>query len=204
MYSSRRLLVFLTISIMAVMAWSLIGARDYITWILEALPVIIGFFILYLTHNKFTFTPLSYWLFWFGGVFILIGAHYTYSEMPLFNWLKNEFDLSRNHYDRFGHIVQGIVPAIISRELLLRTTQLKNGIWIIIIVLSICLAKSVVYEFAEWIVAISFGQSADDFLGIQGDQWDAQKDMAWALFGAILSLSFLSKYHDAQLRKYTA
>ncbi len=195
----NQIILFLS-SLFMVFLWSVINPYEYFTWILETSPVIIGFAILAITYKKFTFTPLSYWLIWFGAVLVFVGAHYTYARMPLFDWIKVEFDLSRNHYDRFGHFFQGFVPAIIFRELILRTTTLKPGKWMLVIVISMCLAKSALYEFAEWIAAAILGQTAHEFLGTQGDEWDAQKDMAWALFGAFISLMMLRGWHTKQLK----
>lgn len=192
---------FLMASLLLIFSWSIYHPKDFPTWILEALPVIVGFLLVMILYRCFPLTLLSYWLLWVGGILILVGAHYTYAEMPAFNWLRDQFNLGRNHYDRFGHFAQGAIPAIVFRELLLRTSPLKPGIWLKVIVISMCFAKSGLYEFAEWIAAISLGQTAHEFLGTQGDEWDAQKDMALALLGSIISLMVLSTYHDRQLKK---
>ncbi len=130
---------------------------------------------------------------------LFIGGHYTYAEVPLFNWLREVFDLSRNYYDRVGHFAQGFVPAIITREILLRNSPLVRGRWLFFMVCSICLSISAVYEFIEWWVAVYEGGAADAFLGTQGDVWDTQWDMFVALLGSIAAQCFLAKAHDKQL-----
>jgi len=145
----------------------------------------------------------TYTLIWIHAVVLLVGAHYTYAGVPLFDWIQDALDLSRNHYDRFGHFVQGFVPAIIAREVLIRTSPLKNSKWLPITVISMCLAFSAVYELLEWAVAVISGTAAEAFLGTQGDVWDTQKDMALCLVGSVVSLILLSRWHDKQLLKIT-
>ncbi len=129
----------------------------------------------------------------------MIGGHYTYAEVPLFNWIRDAFDLGRNDYDKVGHFAQGFVPAVIAREVLIRTSPLKPGKWLSFLVVCVCLAISALYELIEWWVAVASGTAADAFLGTQGYVWDTQSDMAFALAGAIVSLVVLSKVHDRQL-----
>ena len=129
----------------------------------------------------------------------MVGGHYTYAEVPVFNWLRDTFDLSRNYYDRVGHFAQGFVPAMIAREILIRNNVIKTSVWLFFIVCCICLAISACYEFIEWWVAVASGESADAFLGTQGDVWDTQWDMFLALIGAILAQILLSNRHDKQL-----
>jgi putative membrane protein len=130
---------------------------------------------------------------------LLVGAHYTYAEMPLFDYFKDIFGFTRNHYDRFGHLMQGFVPALAARELLLRTSPLKAGKWMFAIVCLSVLGISAMYELIEWIVATWTGEAADAFLGSQGDIWDSQKDMLCALIGAALAQFCLTRAHDTQL-----
>ena len=130
---------------------------------------------------------------------LLIGAHYTYAEVPLFNWLRDEFQLSRNHYDKIGHFMQGFGPAMVARELLLKTSPLKAGKWLFAIICLSCLGISALYEILEWGVAIGTGEAAEAFLGTQGDVWDTQKDMAFALLGAVTALAALGRVHDRML-----
>ena len=201
MSKSKTTLLLPVIAVTAVGIWSVIRPYDPLTWVLEAAPIIIIFLGVIAAFQRFQFTQLSYWLLTLGGILVLIGAHYTYARMPVFEWIKESFELERNHYDRFGHFFQGMVPAIIFRELLLRTSSLKRGAWLFITVVALCMAKSVLYEFAEWWTALIVGEDAHDFLAMQGDQWDAQKDMFWATVGSILALLTLGRYHDRQLAR---
>ena len=129
----------------------------------------------------------------------MVGGHYTYARMPWFDWLKDAAGWSRNYYDRVGHFMQGAVPAIVAREILLRTTPLKRGRMLTTLVLSVCLAISASYELIEFGVAKWTGSAAADFLGTQGDPWDTQWDMFYCLVGAICSLALVSRYHDRQM-----
>ncbi len=178
---------------------SVVCPADRFTWFLEMLPVVIGLCVLIPTFNRFRLTNMTYTLIWIHAVVLLVGAHYTYACVPLFDWIQDVFDLSRNHYDRLGHFVQGFVPAVIAREVLIRTSPLKNSKWLPITVISMCLSISAVYELLEWSVAAISGTAADAFLGTQGDVWDTQKDMALCLVGSVVSLVLLSRWHDKQL-----
>lgn len=183
-----------------VFVWSAIRPHDYFTWFLEVLPAIVGVAILAAVYQKFRFTTLVYVLIALHAVILMIGGHYTYAEVPLFNWLRDEFGLARNHYDRVGHFAQGFVPALIAREVLLRRTPLRPGGWLFTIVTAICLAISALYELFEWAVAEATGTAAGAFLGTQGDVWDTQKDMALCFVGAIVAQVALSYIHDVQLQ----
>ncbi|MCU7842587.1 MAG: DUF2238 domain-containing protein [Candidatus Thiodiazotropha sp. (ex Monitilora ramsayi)] len=174
---------------------------DRYTWFLETSPVMIGLVLLTLTWQRFPLTLLLCRLLAIHAVILMIGGYYTYAEVPLFNWLQEALDLSRNHYDRVGHFVQGFVPAILAREILLRRSPLQRGRWLFFISLSICLAFSAFYELIEWWVALLSDQAAEAFLGTQGDPWDTQTDMFLALIGASTSLLLLSSAHDRQLAK---
>lgn len=198
----RPILVILLI-VVVVFIWSAIRPHDYFTWILEVFPAIIGVSVLAATHRNFKFTTLVYVLIGAHAIILMIGGHYTYAEVPLFNWIRDEFALNRNHYDRVGHFAQGFVPAMIAREVLLRRSPLRRGRWLFFIVVSICLAFSALYELFEWGVSAATGSAGDAFLGTQGDVFDTQKDMAMALVGAITSLLLLSRLHDRQLRSQT-
>lgn len=185
---------------LAVLVWSGIHPHDYFTWLLEVLPVLIAVPLLIATRTRFTFTPLAYTLIALHCVILMVGGHYTYAEMPLFNWLRDTFELARNHYDRLGHFAQGFVPAIVAREILLRSTPLQPGKMLFFLVVSVCLAISAAYELVEWGVAIGSGDDAVAFLATQGDVWDTQKDMALALIGSIVAQLLLSRWHDRQLQ----
>ena len=133
-------------------------------------------------------------------IILMVGGHYTYAEVPLFDWIKETFDQNRNNYDKLGHFAQGLIPAILAREILIRKNIVQGGkIWLNYIILSLVLAFSALYELIEWWVALAVGENAEDFLGTQGYMWDTQSDMGYALLGAIVALMMLSKIHDKQL-----
>ncbi len=198
-FKDRKLHLVLLVSLAAVLVWSVVKPFDFFTWILEALIPVVGVLILLFTYRKFRLTNLAYVLIWIHAIILLVGAHYTYSQMPAFNWLRDTFELSRNHYDRFGHIAQGFIPVILARELLLRTSPLERGKWLSFIIVCICLAISAFYELLEWWVATVTGTAADLFLALQGDIWDTQKDMALCLLGAVVALVALGRMHDRAL-----
>ena len=188
----------------AVFLWSAFGPRDRFTWFLEVSPVLVGLPLLAVTYRRFPLTPLAYSLIAVHAVILMIGGHYTYAEVPLFNWIRDSFGLARNHFDRVGHFAQGFVPAILAREILLRRTPFRPGGWLFTIVTSICLAISALYELFEWGVALVTGAAADAFLGTQGDPWDTQEDMAVCLVGAVIALLVLSRVHDRALARLAA
>ncbi len=202
MRSSYSLHIFLLASIVIISAWSGMVPHDRLTWYLEVIPVFLGLLVMSITYPRFRLTDLAYQLIWLHAVVLLVGGHYTYAEMPLFNWLRDTYALDRNYYDRVGHFFQGFVPAIIAREILLRNSPLKKGKWLIFIVISICLAISAFYELIEWRVAVATGEAAVAFLATQGDVWDTQWDMFLALTGAVTSLLVLSRWHDRQLEAF--
>jgi putative membrane protein len=190
------LLVLLTLTILA---WSGWHPKDRLTWYLEVAPVLIALPILFLARRSFPLTPLVYALLAIHGVILMVGGHYTYAEMPLFSWLRDTFELSRNYYDRLGHIAQGFIPAILVREILLRRSPLQVGKWLFFLTTCVCLAISASYEFFEWWVAVASGEDAVAFLATQGDVWDTQWDMFLALCGAVSSQWLLGRWHDRQL-----
>lgn len=178
-----------------------INPHDYFTWILEVFPAIIGIGILISTFKKFQFTFLTYSLILIHCYILFIGGHYTYAEVPLFDWIKEVFHQSRNNYDKVGHFTQGFVPAIIIRELLIRKEVVKPGGWLSFLTVCTCLSISAFYEFLEWFVAEVSGQSAESFLGTQGYVWDTQSDMLYAFIGATCAIFMLSKTQDKQIRE---
>jgi putative membrane protein len=183
-----------------VLMWSAVLPKDPFTWFLEVLPVFIGLFIMLLTYRKFPLTPLLYTLILIHMVVLMVGGHYTYAEVPLFDWIKEVFDHSRNNYDKVGHFAQGFIPAILAREILIRKNIVQaTKIWLNFIILSIILAFSAFYELVEWWVALAVGEDAEAFLGTQGYIWDTQSDMGYALFGGVMALVLFSKIHDKQL-----
>jgi len=197
--SPRRQPLIVLALILAAMAISAIRPFDWPTWWMEVAPIVIAGPILIATYRRFAFTPLIYWLLLAHAIILVVGAHWSYAEVPIGFWFKDWLGLSRNHYDRLGHLAQGFIPALVAREVLLRLTPLKRGGWLFYIVVSICLAASAGYEFIEWWAAVIGGSSADAFLGSQGDVWDSQWDMFMCLCGAILGQLVLSRWHDRQL-----
>ena len=194
--------VMCLIIVLAVMGWSMIDPYDWPTWIMETLPVWIALPILIFTRRNFPLTNLLYILIATHAVILIIGGHYTYARVPLFNWIRDEFGTARNSYDGVGHFVQGFVPAMIGRELLMRTSDLRWGKWMFTLIVLSCLGISAIYELLEWAAALFEGGAADKFLSTQGDVWDTQKDMALAGVGAVTALLILKKPHDKELRKY--
>jgi len=193
----------LLLATLGVLAWSGIHPHDYFTWLLEVIPVLIALPLMIATRKTFPLTPLVYVLIALHGAILMVGGHYTYAEVPLFNWLRDTFDLARNHYDRVGHFAQGLVPALVAREILLRRTPLQRGKMLFFLVVCVCLAISATYELIEWGVAEASGSDAVAFLATQGDIWDTQKDMAFALLGSIVGQLGLTRLHDRQLRALT-
>lgn len=178
---------------------SAIGAKDRMTWWLEIFPILIGAPLLIATYGRFKLTPLVYRLLTLHALILMVGGHYTYAEVPAGFWLQEMFGFARNHYDRLGHFAQGFVPALLAREILLRTSPLRPGAWLFCLVTCVCLAFSACYEFIEWGAALTGGESAEAFLGTQGDIWDTQWDMFAALIGALAAQGLLSRLHNRQL-----
>ena len=176
-----------------------IAPKERLTWFLEAGPVMIFLPILWYRNAKFPLTPLLYLLFAFHAVVLCVGAKYTYAEVPAGDWLRDTLNLTRNPYDKLGHFAQGFVPAILLREIFLRHGVLRHDAWLKPIILGCCLGFSALYELLEWITALIIGQSADSFLGTQGDPWDTQSDMAFAAVGAGIALFALGRLHDRQM-----
>lgn len=181
------------------LAWSVYEPKDLFTWFLETLPALIGAAVLLFSFNRFKLTSLTYILILIHCIILMVGAHYTYAEVPLFDTIKPWFGFERNNYDKVGHFVQGFVPAIIARELVIRLKVFNGARWRNFFIVSFCLGFSGFYELIEWVVALSSGLSAEAFLGTQGYIWDTQSDMAFALGGAIIALITLSTFHDLQL-----
>ena len=183
-----------------VLIWSGIEPKDRLTWVLEAGPAIIGLIIMAKTRQSFPLTPLLYFWILLHCIVLMVGAKYTYAEVPLFNSISEAFGWERNNYDKVGHFMQGFVPALIAREILLRKEIVNLDGWRNFIILSICLAFSAFYELIEWWAALLIGEDANAFLGTQGYIWDTQSDMAWALLGAIACVVTLKKTHDLQIK----
>ncbi|WP_294951404.1 DUF2238 domain-containing protein [Sulfurovum sp.] len=185
-----------------VLTWSAVHPKDQFTWFLEVVPALIGFILIVLTYRKFPLTPLLYTLILMHMIILMVGGHYTYAEVPLFDWIREVLHQNRNNFDKLGHFFQGFEPAILAREILIRLKVVKpSRLWLDYIVLSIVLAFSAFYELVEWWVALATGEDAEAFLGTQGYVWDTQSDMLYALIGGITALLLLSRLHDRQLKK---
>jgi putative membrane protein len=183
-----------------VLAWSGFAPKDRAVWLMEVFPAIAGGVALALTSRRFPMTPLTYRLIFIFSLVLMVGGKYTYAEVPLGFWVKDLFHLSRNHFDRLGHFLQGVIPAILTREMLLRCTPIRPGKSVFWICISVALAVSAAYEIIEWQSAIwTAPEQGTAFLGTQGDEWDAQKDMLMALIGSLTSQLALGRVHDRQL-----
>jgi putative membrane protein len=196
MRPSDRLPLGCLLAAVAVTALSRIGARDPSTWLMEVAPTLIALPVLVATYRRFRFTSLVYVALAIHAAILATGGHWTYAEVPLGFWFRDALGLARNHYDRLGHLAQGFVPALVTRELLLRTSPLRRGGWLLTLVTLSILGVSACYEFIEWWAALLLGQGADAFLGSQGDPWDTQWDMFMALCGALLAQLALGRWHD--------
>jgi putative membrane protein len=168
---------------------------------MEVAPVLIALPLLLATRTKFQFTALAYGLIAVHGVILMLGGAYSYARVPLGFWIPDWLHLGRNPYDKIGHFAQGFVPAIVARELLLRFFSIRSRKLVAFLVISICLAVSALYELIEWGSALALGQGAEEFLGTQGDPWDTQSDMFFALIGAVCAIALLSRWHDKAMKK---
>jgi len=196
----RRLIWFVAL-LAPVVIWSWIGPHDRFTWWLESAPAVVGVPLIIVFQRRFPLSTLLLVLLWLHCVLLVVGGHYTYAQVPLGEWAKGWFGWSRNNYDKLGHFTQGFVPAILTREILLRTSPLKGSKWLGFLVVCVCLAFSATYELIEWFTAVTSGEAANDFLGTQGDPWDTQTDMLWALIGALVAVVGFSRWHDRSLRR---
>ncbi len=197
----HRWLVAVLVPVVAVLVWSGIAPHDRLTWFLEVLPAFIGIGVMLATRRKFPLTPLVTVLIGIHIIILAVGGKYTYALVPAGDWVRDYFGLSRNHYDRLGHIAQGFVPAMIAREIFVRLHVVAKRGWLHFLIVCVCLAISAVYELFEWVTALLIGEASDSFLGTQGDVWDTQTDMFLAGVGAIAALVLLSKLHNRQLGK---
>lgn len=189
----------LCFAVLAALVASGINPTDRLTWFLEVVWVVAGLPIVIACWGRFPLSRLLGWLLALHALILIYGGHYTYAETPLGDWARDAFGLERNHYDRLGHFAQGFVPAILARELLVRTSPLRSGAWLFYVVVAAALSFSAFFELIEWWAALIWGADAEAFLATQGDVWDTQADMACALVGAILAQLMLARRHDAQL-----
>jgi len=185
---------------LAVLGWSAINPHDYPTWWLEVFPALIGLAVILYSRETFPLTPLVYILILIHSAILMVGGHYTYAEVPLFEWIGEMLNHTRNNYDKLGHFVQGFIPALITREIVIRLNVFNSVNWRNFFIICFCLGFSAFYELIEWWVALLSAEAAESFLGTQGYTWDTQSDMGWALLGAILGLVLLGRFHDRQLR----
>jgi putative membrane protein len=186
-----------TLAVQIALGWHPVA--DRFTWAMENLPVWAGLTLLFKYRNQFPLSNVCIALLGVHGLILAVGGHYTYAKVPLGDWLAETFHLARNPYDRLGHLAQGFIPAILVRELVLRTSPVRKGKLLAFICITTCMAFSAFYEFIEWWTALATGEAAEDFLGTQGDPWDTQWDMFMATIGASLSLSALSRTHDQSM-----
>jgi putative membrane protein len=228
----RRLTWFIVL-LVPVFGWSAVGPHDRFTWFLEVAPILVGLPVALAVQHRFRLSSLLLVLLWWHCVILIVGGHYTYARVPLGDWAMHWFGWERNNYDKIGHFAQGFVPAILVREILMRTSPLrqaqgrplggsrsfdasapgglaldtcsgKPSKWLPFLCVSVCLAFSAFYVLIEWWVAVATGGAADDFLGTQGYVWDTQSDMAWALGGAIAALALLSRWHNRSMARLPA
>jgi putative membrane protein len=183
----------------ALLAVSGVRPHDQFTWFLEIAPILIAVPILVATYRRAPLTPLAYRLNLLHACILMLGGHYTYAEVPIGEWMKSAFGFTRNHYDRIGHFAQGFVPALVAREVLLRRTPLVRGGWLFFLVTCVCLAFSALYELIEWWTSVATADGATAFLGTQGDPWDTQWDMFFALIGALTAQLVLARVQDRQM-----
>ena len=184
---------------LVVLIWSAINPHDYLTWWLEVTPGIIGGVILIAIYKRFRFTSLVYFLILIHCSILFVGGKYTYAENPLFHWIQTMLHGERNEYDKLGHFVQGFVPTMVARELLLRLNVLNRRKWLPLFLVSITMLISSSYELIEWCASVLTGEGAEAFLGTQGYVWDTQSDMLFALIGSISAILLLSRLHDKKL-----
>ncbi len=197
---SRPLMIAWIVIFLAVLVWSAINPHDYPTWWLEVLPALLGGAIIWYTRDSFPLTRLAYILILIHCIVLMVGGHYTYAEVPLFDWIGEKLNHTRNNYDKLGHFAQGFIPAIVAREIVIRLSVFNSIRWRNFFIVCFVLAFSAFYELIEWWVALLSEEAADSFLGTQGYAWDTQSDMGWALFGAVLALVLLGGLHDRQMR----
>lgn len=185
----------------SVLVWSAIGPKDYPTWLLEVAPAVIAAAVLWFTRYRFPLTRILYFLILVHCIILIVGGHYTYAEVPAFDWIRDTFSQQRNNYDKLGHYAQGFVPVMVAREISIRNAIFSTAAWRNFFIVSTCLGISAFYELIEWGVALLSEEAAESFLGTQGYIWDTQSDMGWALIGAITALLILSRLHDRQLKE---
>jgi putative membrane protein len=191
----KKYYLFITLFLFGLI-WSGINPENYLAWVGEIIPTIIGLIVLGVTFKKFRYTTFTYSVILFACYLMFIGSHYTFAKVPLFDWIRDTFGQNRNNYDKLGHFVQGIVPVLLARELFIRSKIMKDYKWISFISFCVCLATTSTYEIVEFLACSLSGNNPDLFLGTQGYIWDSQSDMLFAALGGIIMLLFLRKFHD--------
>lgn len=194
----------ITLVLVAALAWSAISPFDQLTWLMEVLPVMLVLPVLWLTVRRFPLTTVLYVGILVHALVLILGGAYTYARVPLGFQLADWFDLARNPYDKIGHFFQGLVPALATREILIRGHFVRGRRMTVFLVVCVVLAISACYELIEWWAALAMGQGAEEFLGTQGDPWDTQSDMFCALLGALATLLVLAPAHDRQIAAFTS
>ncbi|MBH1969638.1 DUF2238 domain-containing protein [Moraxellaceae bacterium AER2_44_116] len=194
-------LLIYTFLLLACLALSGFHPYDRTTWVLEIFPIVIALPILWTTHRRFPLTNLLYIFIFLHALVLMLGGAYSYARVPLGFQIAELFDLSRNPYDKIGHFFQGLVPALVAREILIRGNYVRGQKMLAFVVVCIVLAISASYELIEWGAALMLGQGADEFLGTQGDPWDTQSDMFFALIGAIVALLLFTRVQDQQIQQ---
>jgi len=200
--ASKPLMVSWVALFAVVLVWSAIAPKDTTTWMLEVAPAVVGAAILLATRKRFPLTRLAYVLILVHCIILMVGGHYTYAEVPMGDWFRDLSDPPRNNYDKLGHLAQGFIPAIVTREVVIRFDVFRSAAWRNFFIVCFCLAFSAFYELIEWWVALMSDEAADAFLGTQGYVWDTQSDMFLALVGAVLALFLLGRLHDRQLAAF--
>ncbi|WP_411879635.1 DUF2238 domain-containing protein [Polaromonas sp. YR568] len=200
MTQRRPLLIALGLVVLGALVWSGLAPYDRGTWVLEVAPAVIAAPVLLATGRRYPLTTLLYVLIALHMLVLILGGAYTYARVPLGFWMQEALHLGRNPYDRIGHLMQGLVPAMVARELLLQRAYLTSRRMAAFLSVCVAMAISAVYELLEWWAALALGQGADQFLGTQGDPWDTQSDMFMALIGATLAMALLARWQDRQMR----
>jgi putative membrane protein len=198
------LLAVLGAMVAIALAASAVAPHDRLTWFMEVLPVLIAAPVLVATGRRFPLTTLLYVLITVHALVLILGAEYTYARVPLGNWIQDAFDLDRNPYDKIGHFMQGLVPALVAREILVRFDYVSTRRMTGFLCICVALAVSALYELIEWWAALFMGQDAAEFLGTQGDPWDAQQDMFFAGIGALVAVLVLARWQDRQIERVRA
>ncbi len=194
-----RALAVMSVALVALLVWSGIRPYDRLTWFMEVLPVIVALPLMWATHRRFPLTDILYACIFVHCCVLMLGGAYTYARVPMGFALQDWLGTDRNPYDKIGHFMQGFVPALVAREILIRGAYVRGRGMLTFLVVCVVMAVSAIYELIEWAVALALGQGADEFLGTQGDPWDTQSDMFLALIGAVSALALFSRRHDREI-----